>query len=270
MEKVVQYYDSFNEWGRLDREPLEFLVNMHHIRANLPRAGAVADIGAGPGKYSIALAQQGNRVTLADFSPRLVGMARQKVEEAGIERQFDGFHVADARDLSEFSDEQFDAALMLGPLYHLQADEDREQAVRELHRVTRKGGVVFVAFMSRMRHLITSLYFPEAWKPNHTLQGITDFMESGAFNHSDPGRFTGAYYFDIDDIKPFMEGHGFETVKLIASESIAGGMLSEQWEYWRNRGDEEYEKIMKIVLDASESPYVLGTSSHLLYIGRKR
>ncbi|WP_306455065.1 hypothetical protein [Paenibacillus dakarensis] len=35
MEKLISYYSSFDEWGRLDREPLEFKVNFHHIIKNL-------------------------------------------------------------------------------------------------------------------------------------------------------------------------------------------------------------------------------------------
>ncbi len=270
MEKIVQYYSSFDEWGRLDREPIEFLVNRHHIQSNLPAQGRLLDIGAGPGKYSLALAELGYEITLADLTPRLVEMAKLKAREAGLEHRFNGFHVADARDLSLFEDEQFDACLMLGPLYHLQLAEDRTKAVKELRRLTKKGGLVFAAFMSRVRHLTTSLMFPEAWKPNHTIQGVSDFLETGVFNHSDDGRFTGAYYFDIDEIKPFMESNGFESLKLIGSGSIAGAMNSEQWNYWKKLGDEDFGQVMQILMKASESPYILGTSSHLLYIGRRK
>jgi ubiquinone/menaquinone biosynthesis C-methylase UbiE len=269
VEKVIQYYNKFDEWGRLDREPIEFLVNSHFIRSYLPAHGHILDNGAGPGKYSIALAQAGYQVTLADLTPRLVEFAKLKVKEEGLEQQFNGFHVADATDLSTFSDEQFDATLMLGPLYHLQTEEDRINAVNELRRVTKKGGCVFVAFMPRIRHLTTSLMLPEMWKPNHTVLGISGFLETGAFNHSDEGRFTGAYYFNIEEIKPFMESLGFESVKLISSGSIAGGMKPEQWDYWRQRGEEEYRNVMQIIMDAAENPYILGMSSHLLYIGRK-
>ncbi|CAM2906043.1 class I SAM-dependent methyltransferase [Paenibacillus sediminis] len=269
MEKVIEYYNTFDEWGRLDREPIEFLVNCHYIKSNLPAKAQILDNGAGPGKYAIELAKLGHHVTLTDLTPRLVEIAKEKAIEQHLERQFDGFYYLDARDLSKFTDEQFDASLMLGPMYHLQSEEDRIQAVKELGRVTKKGGLVFVAFMSRIRHLTTSLMFPEHWKPNHTIEGISDFLESGIFNHSDDGRFTGAYYFDIEHIKTFMESHGFESVKLIGSESIAGAMNREQWDYWRHRGDEEFQRVMQIIIDAAGSPYILGTSSHLLYIGRK-
>lgn len=269
MDKIISYYNSFDEWGRLDREPIEFLVNMRHILAHLPAQGHLLDNGAGPGKYAIELARLGYRVTLADLTPRLVEIAKPKAREEGVEQHFDGFHTADARDLSRFADEQFDSSLMLGPLYHLQAVTDRINAVKELARVTKKGGYVFVAFMSRIKHLKTSLMFPEAWKPNHTTRGIIEFLGTGEFNHSDEGRFTGVYYFDIDEIMPFMEAYGFESVKLIGSDSIAGRMTSEQWDYWRQQGEESYEQVMELVMEASENPYILGSSSHLLYIGRR-
>ncbi|WP_312029570.1 hypothetical protein [Paenibacillus sedimenti] len=78
-------------------------------------------------------------------------------------------------------------------------------AVKELFRVTKPNGIVFVAFQTRTRMLLTSLKFPQAWKPNDTIDAIQQFYETGVFNHSDTGRFTGAYYFHVDQIQPLME-----------------------------------------------------------------
>ncbi|MBD1381969.1 methyltransferase domain-containing protein [Metabacillus arenae] len=63
-------------------------------------------------------------------------------------------------------DEQFDVSLMLGPMYHLQEENDRIKAVQVLKRVTKKNGLVFVALMPRIRHIFSSLLSPENWKPN--------------------------------------------------------------------------------------------------------
>ena len=35
LNKVIDYYNAFDEWGRLDREPVEFVVNLHHILSML-------------------------------------------------------------------------------------------------------------------------------------------------------------------------------------------------------------------------------------------
>ncbi|WP_028609383.1 class I SAM-dependent methyltransferase [Paenibacillus harenae] len=270
MNPIIQYYNQFDEWGRLDREPLEFMVNWHFIRKYLPSAGRVLDNGAGPGKYAMELAKCGYDVTLTDLTPKLVEMARNKAGELGLAERFKDFHVANAADLNVLSSGHFDAALMLGPLYHLQEKDERERAVDELYRVTKSGGVVFVAFMTRIRHLMTSLSEPQMWRPNDNMNEIESFMSSGAFNHTDEGRFTGVYYVHIDDIKPFMESQGFETIKLIGSSSIAGSLHNEQFDYWHSRGEEEYSRFMQLIYDQADNIHTLGVSSHLLYIGIRK
>ena len=269
MSKIINYYNQFDEWGRLEREPIEFQVNWHYIKKYMPENGYILDNGAGPGKYSMELAKNGYKVTLTDLTPRLVEVAKFKAKELDLEGQFEGFYTADARELNMIKDEQFDSSLMLGPMYHLQKEDDRIRAVKELKRVTRNGGLVFVAFMPRVRHILTSLLFPENWRPNDNLDTITQFSKIGCFNHADEGRFTGAYYFNIEDINPFMESQGFETLDLIGSN--AGAILNnDSWNYWRGKGEEEVTKIINLIKEKATDPYILGISSHLLYIGRKK
>lgn len=266
---VIRYYSQFDEWGRLDREPLEYMVNLHFIRKYLPEAGHILDNGAGPGKYAMELARSGYEVTLTDLTPSSVESAREKAAAFGLTSRFKGFHSANAADLSIFPDGLFDSTLMMGPLYHLQQAEERDCAVRELYRVTKNGGVVFVAFMSRIRHLMTSLAEPLQWKPNDNVEKLREFLETGWFNHADEGRFTGAYYYNIDDIVPFMESHGFQTLKLIGSSGAAAGLSREQMEYWRKLGKQEFDSWMDIIYSSADKPYLLGVSSHLLFIGKR-
>ena len=122
MSEVINYYNQFDEWGRLDREPIEFQVNWHYIKKYMPKTGNVLDNGAGPGKYSMKLAKEGYQVTLTDLTQRLVEVAEHKAKELNLDRQFNGFYTADARELNMIKDEQYDAALMLGPMYHLQEE----------------------------------------------------------------------------------------------------------------------------------------------------
>jgi ubiquinone/menaquinone biosynthesis C-methylase UbiE len=269
MSEIINYYNQFDEWGRLEREPIEFQVNWHYIKKYMPQTGYVLDNGAGPGKYSMELAKDGYKVTLTDLTPRLVEIAKDKAKELDLEGQFEGFYAADSRELNMIKDEQFDSSLMLGPLYHLQEENDRIKAVKELKRVTKKGGLVFVAFMPRIRHILTSLLFPENWRPNDNLDSIIQFSKTGCFNHADEGRFTGAYYFNIEDINPFMESQGFETLELIGSN--AGAILNnDSWNYWRGKGEQEEKKIIDLIKEKATDPYILGISTHLLYIGRKK
>ncbi|CAM4346798.1 ubiquinone/menaquinone biosynthesis C-methylase UbiE [Paenibacillus endophyticus] len=244
MNHILEYYNQFDEWGRLDRAPLEFIVHWHFISSL--------------------------SVTITDLTPRLVQIARDKAKDLMLEKHFNGFYVADARNLSLFGDEAFTASLMMGPLYHLQERTDREKSVSELYRVTQKGGYVFVAFMTRVRHLQNALAYPEHWKPTDRMDEIRKYMETGVFNHSDEGRFTGAYAFTINEIKPFMEANGFESIKLIGSTSAAGALTSEQLRYWETAGEHEYRAFLQLLFDYAADEHLLGSSSHLLYIGRRK
>ena len=44
-------------------------------------------------------------------------------------------------------DDQYDITLLLGPLHHLYSTEDKRQALSEAVRVTKKGGVIFAAYV---------------------------------------------------------------------------------------------------------------------------
>ncbi|MEC0244444.1 hypothetical protein P4H65_01260 [Paenibacillus chitinolyticus] len=46
-------------------------------------------------------------------------------------------------------------------------------------------------------------------------------------------------------------------------------MTEEQWDYWRSQGEEVSRRVMDLIMQAAEDPYNLGSSSHLLYVGRR-
>ncbi|WP_219833940.1 class I SAM-dependent methyltransferase [Paenibacillus sp. R14(2021)] len=271
-EAVITYYTGFGEreWNRLDWESLEFTVNLHYMKQYLPPAGSVLDNGAGPGKYAMHFAALGYELTLTDLTPSLVALAQGKAEERGLTARFSGgFHVRDACDLFSFETERFDAAFMMGPLYHLQEEQSRIQAVRELHRVVKPGGIVCVAFRSRANQLMNALRMPEHWKPLNNIERLEGFMADGRFDHEDAGRYTGAYFYPLAEIEPFMTTNGFETLELIGSTNLGAVLRPEEWQYWESKGEASYKKLIDLLIRQARDPSLLGMSSHLLYIGRR-
>jgi SAM-dependent methyltransferase len=143
---IVDYYTTnYREDERLDRRPqsrLERTRTLELLGSLLPPPpAAVLDIGGGTGAYARALTASGYQVRLVDLVPAHVEQVR--AGNPPIEAE-----VGDARDL-RFASASHDAALLLGPLYHLHDRTDRVRALREAARVTRPGGLVAAAVISR-------------------------------------------------------------------------------------------------------------------------
>src|SRR2546421_10450493 len=120
MSQVENHYDSGPEleWERLERHRTEFALTMLTLHEYLPPPPTyILDIGGGPGRYSIALTQQGYTVPLLDLSRRNLTFARSKAHEAG--GQLAGYIHGNELSLSQFAEQSYDAVLLLGPVYQL-------------------------------------------------------------------------------------------------------------------------------------------------------
>jgi ubiquinone/menaquinone biosynthesis C-methylase UbiE len=51
-----------------------------------------------------------------------------------------------ALDLSIYPDDTFNITLVLGPMYHLFTSEDKLKCLKEAERVTKKSGIIFIAY----------------------------------------------------------------------------------------------------------------------------
>jgi hypothetical protein len=71
----------------------------------------------------------------------------------------------------------------------------------------------------------------------------------------------------IQDIQPFMESLGFQTLQLVGS-NVATSLNESHWDYWRAK--EEEREALDLIINKVTDPYLLEMSSHLLYIGKKR
>jgi SAM-dependent methyltransferase len=202
-------------------------------------------------------------VVLADLSPGLLEIARRELAEAGIEPE--AVLEVDARDLSRFSVGEFDAVLALGPFYHLVAAADRERAAREAYRVLRPGGLLLATVMTRYSWLLGVLL--EAG--SRRLEDVRRALEDGVYRNAEPGRFTEAYLYRPAEVAPFFEAGGFETVRLMASQSFLY-LAQEQVAELHERDAEAYSALLDIAYRAAFDPSILGISGHILYAGRAR
>lgn len=59
-----------------------------------------------------------------------------------------------------------------------------------------------------------------------------------------------------------------ETIDLIGSSSIGGLLSPEQMQAWEDKG--ESGQLLNMLIDMARDPSILGISSHLLYIGKRK
>jgi len=119
-DEVLGYYALGGERDRLDESyfPLERERTRELVLRHLaPPPGVVLDVGGGAGAHALWLAERGYEVHLVDPVPLHVEQAEEASRATG---RLASARVGDARRL-DFADGSADAALLLGPLYHLTA-----------------------------------------------------------------------------------------------------------------------------------------------------
>ncbi len=146
MNYLEEYYNSYNEDGRLlsRHGQVEYLTTMKYIHKYLAGTTdpAILEVGAGTGRYSVALAKEGYRVTAVELVARNLEVLRSKLDGTEPITALQG----NALDLSALPDSAYDVTMLLGPMYHLYTREDKLQAMREALRVTKPGGYILMAY----------------------------------------------------------------------------------------------------------------------------
>ena len=262
-EAVRGFYDRIvaYEWKRLEHYVLENATVQHYFSRYLPPPPArIVDIGGGPGRYALMLAQQGYEVTLIDLSPSNVAWAREQFAQAGVQAYAE---LGDARNLRQFAAGQFDAALLLGPLYHLPKYEDRHQAVSEMRRVLRLGGRAFTMMLTRAAAIYEGFNrWPEGILDR---EGVQQLLTAGSgFNfEKNPSDFEGVYFAHPSEVLPLHEALNLRTYALVGCEGVLGGRRAEI----ERMTPEVQVAWIQLVLQVCEDPSILGASERLLYVG---
>ncbi|MEJ2737620.1 MAG: methyltransferase domain-containing protein [Anaerolineae bacterium] len=273
MSLVERFYDTNaeQEWARLtmDYEPhrwLEFRVALHLLDKYLPPPPArVLDVGSGPGRYAVALAERGYTVTLFDLSSESLALARRKVEEAGLAGRVEGYYHGSATDLGCLARGRFDVVLLMGPLYHLIDEAGRLAAVRESLRVLRAGGIVVATIINHLGVARANLTELPHWYDGANCRNI---VRSYTYTEAEGLGFTEAYFAHPLELRRWYEEAGAETVTMAAQEGLAGGLRDGCRRLAGN--PVAWQHFVEIVLATCEDPTLLGGSEHTLYVGRKR
>jgi len=267
-DEVAAFYARGLERDRLvsGQGALEFARTRTLLERYLPAAPAVvADVGGGPGRYAVWLAERGYRVHLIDPVPLHVEQARADAgDRPGA--VLASAEVGDARAL-RLPDASADAVLLLGPLYHLPERADRLQALDEARRVCRRGGVVIAAAISRFASTLDGLRAGYLEIPAFAAVAAGDLRDGRHRNPTgDPAYFTTAYFHRPEDLAAECTAAGLTHEATLAVEGAAWLLPDLD----ARLADERRCSVLLAALARLETePTLLGVSAHLLTVARR-
>lgn len=259
MSYLEDYYNNYDEEGRLlsRHGQVEYLTTMKYIHACLEgfSAPAILEVGAGTGRYSIALAKEGYRVTAVELIAHNLECLKAKLDGSEPLTAIQG----NALDLSFLPDAAFDLTMLLGPMYHLYTRQEKQKALAEAVRVTKRGGYILVAYCMNeptiFQYVFGSNRLQEVTEQNmltpdwHCISRPKDLFE----------------LVRTEDIASLDAEVSVERIKLIASD----GATNYRREWIDAMDDATFARWMEYHFTICERQDLIGASHHTLDILRK-
>ncbi len=270
MSQLVRDFYNSNavaEWQRLDSmlSRVEFAGTLRLIDKYFPEEGRVCDVGGGPGRYAIELIQRGYAVTLLDISNEEILLARNRLDEMGLAAE--QLIVGDAQDLSALVSESFDAALFLGPMYHIVERENRLTALRELTRILKPAGVAIVAYLNSWGLIKTGIVdFPDQFRDITTLRSM---LGERTFTGTSLSGFTECYWSTPEVAFGEVKESGLNIISYAGAESFVNGMGS-LMKRLAAENPESYANVVSVAAETCESPQYRDSTDHLHIVVSKK
>ena len=255
--ELEKHYNKFNEDKRLTRRhgQVEYITSMKYIHEYLKDMDnpSILDVGAGTGRYSVALAEEGYDVTAVELVKYNLGILKSK---GSTVKAMQG----NAMNLKKLDDESFDMTLVFGPMYHLYNHDDKLKALSEAKRVTKKGGIILVAYIMNEYSVITYCF-----KQNH----IKECIENGKLTNDFHCISEAEDLYDyvrLEDIERLNDDAGLERIKIISADGPSDYIRS----VLNDMDDETFELFVEYHLATCERPELLGACAHTIDILRKK
>ena len=261
MNLLEEYYISRDEEKRLlsQHGQVEYLTTMKYIHECISHLASpsILEVGAGTGRYSIALAKEGFSVTAVELVQHNLDILRSKLDGTEPVTAIQG----NALDLSVLQDQSFDLTMLLGPMYHLYTLEDKIQALSEAVRVTKPGGYILVAYCMNEPTIIQYVFLA-----NH----LNDVTKMNALLTDDwHCKSEPKEVFELvrtEDISLLNSRFPLNRIKLVATDGAAhylSGFIDEMDQY-------TFSKWMEYHFATCERQDLIGASNHTLDILKVR
>jgi len=253
------YYNEYMEDERLFKDKMhhiEFITTTRYIEKYLKKGDKILEVGAGTGRYSLYYAKQGYQVDAIELVQNNIDVFKSHIE--------DGMNVkisqGNATDLSMYDDNTFDITLVLGPLYHLFDKEKQKKAIEEAIRVTKKGGIINIAFILFDSSIVSSGFvYGELIGNVGTGKRIKDDYTP---NNMEENIF---YLMYLKEVKELINSYSVDVLHYVSTDGLGRIIM----DTINNMSDEMYNHYINYHLSTCEREDLIGYSGHILSIVRK-
>jgi SAM-dependent methyltransferase len=217
----------------------------------------------GGGHYAELLAGRGCRVHLVDVSQKLLDAAAARLRGAGLQDRLAGVSRLSATDLRGLPAGEFDAVLLLGPLYHLGTLSERHAAVQEAARLLKRQGVLLAAGINRLTYLRDLFrYAPAQVLPRASFH--EQYLRDGNLTPDQAPPLGDAHLTTAEEFRDLF-AEGFDELAFLGVESFLGPWQQVLTGLPRS----EAEAWLDLVERTAGTAEGLGMSDHFLYVGCK-
>lgn len=264
MKDLLEHYAKSDEDRRLLKSyatKLEYDTTMYCLTRFLDTPLSITELGAGTGRYSLYLADNGHDVTAVEVVPEYVKIIKKKAIANKLKLNI---HESNAVSVPFIPTASQDIVLILGPLYHLQRLEERIQMLTEAKRILKKDGIVVIAYINKF--FVGNALFQMEFEPvSESI--LNELVNEGIITNPESDSFIKIGYFSSpDEMENLMRDSGFEINDHVATDGIGRFILNE-----RNFTDNDitYKKYRDFHFKTCREKSILGMSNHGLIIGRK-
>ena len=250
-ENLIKYYNKFNEDKRLTRRrgEIEFITSMKYIHEYLKKGNKIIDIGAGTGRYSIPLSEEGYDVTAVELVKHNIKQIEQKNKNIKT-------ILGNAKDLSMIEDNTYDLTLLFGPMYHLISKEEKIKAINEAKRITKKDGIIMIAYCMNDYAIITHGFIDNNIKDSLKTKEINESF------HVTPKPTDLYSRLTLEEINELNKITNLKRIKIISPDGPANYIR----QALNKMDDETYELFIKYHLSTCERLDLIGAGAHTLDI----
>lgn len=257
-EFIPPTYDTF-------RSALSYCNEIHkfYLKKYLPSDNEIeiADIGGGDGMWSEFLLKWGYcHINITDLSQAMLNLAKKRLKAVAKEKRLQLSHLnyikADICDMHQISSNSFDITLSLyDPVsYSLQP----QQAVKELARITKPGGIVFISLDTKFRRV------PELIEAGQ-LEKAEELLETNiSYDFQHP-----QYNVTWEEMESIFNAVGIKPLEFVGAPVFVHQVKKEILRDLE-KNPEIKQRLLQMELKHGTNRSLVNNAGHLICIGKKK